>query len=158
MALKLQTKTKVAEVVKPKPKSKLEQIALKVEEVGSLQKNAAKIAEKIKALQVELEPYSTAVKQLEELANEYLNDKNPDEEFTLNGTHYRAVVGKKGNKREITDLEYIRKRVGPKVFMEIASVKLSDVDNYLTPDEKAKCVKTERTKRNIKVEPKNVNV
>lgn len=130
-------------------------VAQLIDQIGDMSKAAQKTLDKIKKLQLELEPLEKAKAELEAYVNEAFEDSDADTEYYLQGTRYRAKVGKKGTKREIIDMEGIKKIMGVKTFMKVATVKLGDVDKYLNPEEKKKVLDVQRTKRNVSVEEKN---
>lgn len=132
-------------------------VAQLIDTIGDLTKASEKVLDKIAKLKLELEPLEKAQGELAAYVQEAFEDSDADTEFYLQGTRYRAKVGKKGTKREITDMEGIKKIMGVKTFMKLATVKLGDVDKYLNPDEKKKVLNVERTTRNVAVEEKNPN-
>lgn len=154
MALKL--KKKPVETGKGK-NLEADPVAQLIDRIGDLSAASQKTLDKIAKLKLELEPLEKAQAELAAYVNEAFEDSPADNEYFLQGTRYRAKVGKKGTKREITDMEGIKKIMGVKTFMKVATVKLGDVDKYLNPDEKEKVLKVERTTRNVAVEQKNPN-
>ena len=69
----------------------------------------------------------------------------------LNGTIFRAEAGKKGNSRSIKDMALVKKFMGAETFMKVATVKLGDIDKYLTGDQRELAIETARTSRTVKV-------
>jgi len=47
-----------------------------------------------------------------------------------------VTVGAKATSRSVKDMHRIRDLLGEEVFMELVSIKLSDVDDYLTPEQR----------------------
>jgi len=67
-----------------------------------------------------------------------------DEEREVKGITHMAKIGMKAIKREITDLTIVRKFMGDEAFFKVAKLNLKDADDYLNPEQKAKCIKSDR--------------
>ncbi len=79
---------------------------------------------------------------------------SPEQSVELPGESYVATVGKKANKRSITDVRAIAKFMG-RDFFKIVSVALKDVDDYLNPEQREQCISSDRTgTRSVKVKVK----
>jgi hypothetical protein len=139
----------------------LSEHAAKIDEMGKLQLDLEKaeaaleakakkelekvtdLAAKLKKLKAELDPL------LQAEADEY-----PDQTHTLKGTKFQADLGKKGTERQVADINLIHDILEEQekgLFFKLASVKLGDLDQYLTPQEKEATIDTNRTKRTIKI-------
>lgn len=79
-----------------------------------------------------------------ELMGRLATEMEPADEAELAGTHWILDISAcSKNPRKITDVMAISKFLGVETFAKIASVKLSDVDKYLNPEQIAKVVDTE---------------
>ena len=58
----------------------------------------------------------------------------------VEGTVGKVEIGAGSCKREVTDAKYVQGVVGDEAFYAGITVPLAFVDQYLSPDEKAKCV------------------
>lgn len=135
--------------------------AAKVDKLAKLQSDIAKLETAIAAKNaVELKKL-TALKAdqaellntlTEELNTEY-EDKDDDTKFVVKGAKSgRAVeVGKKGTSRTITDMKTVHDVMDTGVFWKTVKMNLKDLDDYLTPEEREEVIKTERTKRPVKL-------
>ena len=121
-----------------------------IDEIGALQADALKIDEQIKALQKKQKPFKDKLKSLCELLHE-IDEHDADEKFTELGQAYRAEFGKKGTSRSITKIEKVRELMGDETFFKVCSVTLKAIDDYLTPEEKAQVLETERTLRGVEI-------
>ncbi|CAA2141447.1 hypothetical protein [Hyphomicrobium sp. ghe19] len=145
----------VALVLKKKPafepvqavKSPLE---LQLDLVGSQMAEAIKINKQIKDLQAKLKPYKDEADKLQKMVDEL--EMGDDATDIIKGDRFRAEIGAKGQSRSITDLPKVRKFLGDKLFMELATVTLKNIDDYLTPPQREEVLKVERTKRSLKIE------
>lgn len=63
---------------------------------------------------------------------------------------YALEAGARGTSRAIKNLALIKKFLGDATFMELASVKLGDLDKYLNPQQLAMVLETSRGARAIK--------
>ena len=131
--------------------------AKEIDAAGLVQDKIAKIkAAKKKAnaaYDAELKLLGETVDELTPLIESYqsLTNDNPDEPIEFYGTQYRLECGPKGKSRELTDLKGFADKIGMDAFWQIAKVNLGDVDKYLSQNEQAEFVKTERTSRGIKL-------
>jgi hypothetical protein len=132
------------------PAVQLSAIAQEIDEFGRLSEEAQPILEQIEALQKKLKPLADAKKKLE-AAIEALEADDDVEGQVEQGAYFEATVGKRGTKRSIKDLEKVKAFLGTETFMAIASVKLTDIDAYLTPPQKEQCLATARTAHAVKV-------
>ncbi len=138
---------------KTKDKGEAAQMAALVDELGGLEADLVTLnAEPVFAKSREMAARIDALKfDLRSRADATLAD---DQTVVLPGDSYVATIGKKANKREITDIRGIAKFMG-KDFFKIVSVALKDVDDYLNPEQREQCIKSERTgSRSIKVKSK----
>jgi len=119
-----------------------------VDQVGALTEEAAPILEQIAALQQKLVPLSEKRAELQKVMDEMGAD---DEPLRLNGAIFRAEAGKRGTSRSIKALDLVKKFMGVETFMKVATVKLGDVDKYLTGPQREQVIETSRTGRTVKV-------
>jgi hypothetical protein len=119
-----------------------------VDQVGALTEEAAPILEQIAALQAKLQPLAEKKAELQKVMDELPGD---DEAHRLNGAIFRADAGKKGNSRSISDMALVRKMLGAETFMDVATVKLGDLDKYLNGQQLEQVTTTSRTRRTVKV-------
>jgi hypothetical protein len=151
--LKFKTKPKVSD-------DQIEQLAIAAKEVdvspwaelvdhvGALQEEAAPIIAQIAELQEKLKPLAEKKAELQKIMDELPGDDAPQR---LNGTIFRADAGKKGSSRSIKDMALVKKFMGAETFMKVATVKLGDIDKYLTGDQREQVTETSRTSRTVKV-------
>jgi hypothetical protein len=171
-------KTATEQVIAQKPVEVLCDFADDIDEVGKLRDELSKAQARIseitgemlgllpedtrnKLLKLQKQSGELATKlsvketELADLLNTYHEDDDADADFKDLGKKHVAVVGKKGNQRKIIDLAKIKKFLDKQkkgLFMELAAVKLGDADKYLTPQEKAATIATDRTKRPVVIE------
>jgi len=148
-------------VVKDRPKTKQKteglspaaQMASLVDELGALAGDLEILqAEPVFAKAREMSARVEELKgDLRTRADDILAD---DQEVELPGESYVAKIGKKANKRTITDIRAIAKFMGAN-FFKIVSVALKDVDDYLNPEQREACISKARTgARSVKVKVK----
>jgi hypothetical protein len=90
--------------------------------------------------------YSKRAEEIKRALRDEAEDKAaPDEVVSFEGTTGVLEFSEKPVERQILDLAAVKKAMGPKVFMEVAKVTLGDVDKYLTPEEVAALVASDRT-------------
>ena len=119
-----------------------------VDQVGALMEEASPIIAEIAALQEKLKPLAEKKAELQKIMDDLPGD---DATHRLNGTIFRADAGKKGNSRSIKDMALVKKFMGQDTFMKVATVKLGDIDKYLTGDQREQVTETSRTSRTVKV-------
>lgn len=127
----------------------LSDFATAIDKVGRLAAEAEPIQKQIKELQAKLKPLSEAEKELQVLIDDL--EVGDDATGSEIGAEFVAEYKARGSSRSISDLSKVREYLGEETFMELASLKLGDVDAYLTPPQKEQCIVTERTKRGFKV-------
>lgn len=127
----------------------LQEIVELIDKVGPLQEQAEEIAKRIKTENERLKPYKAALKELQEKIDAL--ELDPDQPMEQLANVFRLEAGAMGNSREIKDMEKVKKFLGPKLFMQLASVKLGDLDKYLTPPQLEEVLETNRTSRSVKV-------
>lgn len=142
MAIKFESKEKQ---VQKKSVKKQNVVAEQVEALVKLKKEA----DKAKAVIAE---YDGARKALMELIPEDASDFEP---VIFEGETHNAVFSARAAKRSVADLQKLHSILGNKVFYEIASVPLTEVDKYLSEEEKEQVLMTAHTgPRVIKIEEK----
>ncbi len=128
----------------------LSELAAEIDLFGQLAEEAQPILAEITALQLKLKPMADAKKALEAKIDA-LDVDDDCEGHVEKGAIFEATVGKRGKSREIKDLAKVKKLIGVELFMKLATVKLGDIDNYLTPPQKAEVLKESRTAHSVKV-------
>lgn len=123
-----------------------------IERVGELAPEAEKIMAKIKKLDVELKPYKAALKELVTAISALPHD--PDLVGSEISPNFVAEFGKASNKRDIKDLAKAREFLGDELFMTLASVKLGDLDAYLTPPQLKEVLEESHGDRKVTVKPR----
>jgi hypothetical protein len=116
---------------------------------------AMKVTAQIKALQAKLEPFVAAQKALVDAANAELEamEADPDVEPVLKSKTNELIMTKKENSRSVTDISAVHKYLEKSkkgLFMELAQIKLGDLDKYLNPDQLKECLTNERKARKLK--------
>ena len=88
-----------------------------------------------------------AKKDLETIFKKYLEEKklDQDEEYMFFGYHHTVKVGMIPKKREITDLNLVRKFLGADAFMKLATVPMKHIDSYLSKEQQEACIEKKRT-------------
>lgn len=75
--------------------------------------------------------------------------------LTLHGDKHEVVVGPKGNKTECINIALAAEHLGFDLFVKLAKLSITDLKNYLTPDQFAEVTKMKPvTKRRVKIEQK----
>lgn len=87
-----------------------------------------------------------AKKDLETLLKKYFEEKEltPEEDYIFVGELFQCDLGQVGMKRTIKDIRQIREFLGDDPFMNLATVKLSDIDKYLSTAQKAQTLDSKR--------------
>jgi hypothetical protein len=144
-------------LLKKKPVDKTEEqkellsaFAGTIDEVGKLQEEAAPVLSQIKALQAKLAPLAVAFAKLQALADALAIGDDPEYHAEI-GANFIAEVGAKGKSRSIKDKIKLVELMGEEMFLQLATVKLGDIDKYLTQPQRDEVLKTERTQRSVKV-------
>lgn len=148
MAIVLTKKKPVVEET-PALSPELAEIVELIDRVGPLQEEAAEIAARIKKENERLKPYKDTMKELQEKVDAL--ELDPDQPLEQLAKVFRMEAGAQGNSREIKDIEKIKKFLGNKTFMELATIKLGDLDKYLTPPQLEEVLETKRSSRTIKI-------
>ena len=79
---------------------------------------------------------------------------SPEEILTVKGEQFQASIGMKALVRKVSDLVKVKELLGEKVFMELALVRLGDLDKYLNPEQLNQCLSSDRSgKRRVKINP-----
>lgn len=130
----------------------LSPLAQQIDLVGAMQKDAEKITAQIKKLQEQLKPFKKQVELLQSMIDEL--DLDDDAKVEKAGQNFIAEIGPRGNSRSITNMAAIREFLGDDLFMQLATITLKNVDDYLTPPQKEQVLKTDRTSRSVKIVPK----
>jgi hypothetical protein len=128
----------------------LSEIAEEIDAFGLLAEEAQPIIDQIAKLQLKLKPMADAKKLLEAKIDKMPIPDDCDGHVEK-GVMYEAAIGKRGSSRSIKDMEEVKTALGESLFMSLATVKLGDIDAYLTPEEKAVVLEVTRTAHSVKV-------
>jgi len=123
------------------------ELAMLVDQIGELEAEAVLINARIKQEQAKLENYKKTLAKLQEFADT-LEDVP---EQGLCGTRYRVLIGDYGKRREIADMGKLKSILGEKLFMELATIPLGKIDDYLTPVQKSEVLLERETHRKLKI-------
>lgn len=145
---KPETEAKVAEIAENAKLVLLSAHAELIDEVGALTEEAAPILAEIGKLQALLVPLSEKKAELQKIMDALGGDEDALKET---GGLFYVEAGKRGKSREITDMALVKKLMGTETFMKVATVKLGDIDKYLTLPEREQVTKTNRTSRTLKI-------
>jgi hypothetical protein len=75
----------------------------------------------------------------------------PNERRSLQGNRYNAEFSEMPECRVVSDLHKVREMLGDEVFMQLASISLKALDDYLTPEQRKQVlVSTREGKRRVK--------
>lgn len=126
-----------------------------IDALGDLSLDATKAVEKIKALEVELRPYSEKLKAINDRINADQSHLSQDE-YVEAGAKYQVRVGRRAQLRNITNMAMVEKKLGKELFRKVLKITLTDLDKYVTADEQKRLGMTETVDgdRKIKIEPK----
>lgn len=127
----------------------LTKLQQQIDRVGQLQDDAAEIQARIKADTERLKPLKEETIKLNQMVAEIESD--PDLKLEDFGALFRLEAGAVGSSRSIKDLATVRKLLGDDLFMKLASVKLGDLDKYMTPPQLDQVLATDRTLRTVKI-------
>jgi hypothetical protein len=110
----------------------------------SWQAEAGSLADQMGALVEQMKPMEALQKKYDALKKKLLamveTNLEASEDFIAEGTEFMQPVKAANDKREISDMDMVKKLMGEVTFMQVAKVTLTDIDAYLTPEEKEKCV------------------
>jgi hypothetical protein len=148
----------VAVVLKKKPAVALEPtiqavktpLQLQIDLVGSQMLEAAKITKQIKELEAKLKPFKAEQDKLQKMVDEL--DMGDDASDTIVSDRYRVEIGPRGQSRKIKDLAKAKEMLGDELFMQLATVTLKNLDDYLTPPQREEVIEITRSKRSMKIE------
>jgi hypothetical protein len=148
-----------------KRKAKAEQaakaaLAEQVDEYGILQvdleKVEAQIQSRTKALQQKANGIGDQMAELRRDIMESVESWADTEDGAILGAVYEARIGAKALKRKLVDIEKLVECLGQENFLKIAKVNLKDVDDYLTPGQRADCIDSANSgPRSFKVKARN---
>lgn len=105
------------------------------------------IVDTLAGLSADIKELESQKSDLDTLLKKYVETKELDNDMDciILGEDFQVEVGIAGSKREIVDLAKVRKILGDKAFMGIASVKLKDIDQYLSEEQQNQVINTTRT-------------
>lgn len=123
-------------------------IGQQVDMAGETLKEIEATKKKIKDLTQRLKTLNAEHAKLQVLVDELaIGD---DDATVVAGAKYQVEIGPRGISRSIQDLEKAREFLGDELFMQLATITLKNLDDYLTPPQKEIVIKTDRTNRSIK--------
>jgi len=125
------------------------ELSLLIDQIGELEAEAVLINARIKKEQAKLETYKKTLAKLQAFVDALEDEKVPEQ--GLCGTRYRVLVGDYGKKREIADISKLKSMLGDELFMQLATVPLGKVDDYLTPVQKQEILTERKTSRKLKI-------
>lgn len=76
---------------------------------------------------------------------------DPNQTYVEKGQRYQMTAGPCAAARVVTDIQAARKFLGDELFMQLATLKLSDLDKYLVPHQLAQVVSSQPGTRPVKV-------
>lgn len=107
---------------------------------------AASLEQEIKAMKAKLKPKEDQfAKMKEQILSIYSEDLAKADGTMVEAKEFGAEIGAASIKREVTNKAELLEVLGMERFMQLANFKLTDIDSYLTPEEKAKVLTEERT-------------
>lgn len=97
-------------------------------------------------INVEYKRLGDAKKDLETLLKAYFEEKEltAEEDYIFVGGLFQCDLGQMGMKRTIKDIRLVKKVLGDEPFMNLATVKLSDLDKYLSTAELKQVLNSKR--------------
>lgn len=115
-----------------------------IEKIRRTIDSLAEIGAEIKELTSQKEDLNTLLKK-------YITSKDlgDDTDALILGEAYEVEVGVAGSKREISDMPKIKKILGDKAFMGLVTIKMKDVDQYLSAEQQEEVLTTERTQTRV---------
>ena len=144
------------QIVKRKPKTmSKEDIAslVSVEVVDTFAKRKLKYDAKVKKMAPLKKEVDTLEKEILGIVDGVVHGSAS---ITLQGTQNEVVLGPKGKKSKVTDIELVAdmlNAVEEGLFMKLAAVSAADLNAYLTPEQVAMVTRiTYANKRRVKVE------
>lgn len=140
-------------ITKAKPK------APKTKSVGkTVQSHEAELADIIiqtnAALEAAKQPRKEQNAAKKELLEIVEKQAGPDDVVTIEGKLGIVKFGQASNKRVLIDAKAVHKMLGDETFYALASVSLTDLDKYLTEEQRKQVLDTERGSRGMDVLPK----
>lgn len=145
--------TIVNKQAKVKDVSKLDVTEIVLPEiVDAFGEQAVKLAKKKEKIAPLEKSVSASEKEILKAVDEVI-DESVD--ITLLGEDYDLVIGPKGQRTEVTNTLRAAELLGEDLFLKLATVSITNLKKYLTPEQVAEVTKTEyKTKRRVKVEVK----
>ena len=137
-------------VVESQPQSELSEIAMLADEIGEARPAFEKLQTKIAELSGQGKPYLEKLAKLAGLIDKL--ELEDDGTTVEKGEGFQAEISKRGSQRLITSMEMVKTLMGQELFMKLATVRLKDIDDYLTAPQREQVIKTDRTKRTVKIE------
>jgi len=124
-----------------------------IDDVGQHLETAVKAEKAIKAAKEKLKPYEAALKKLQAAINAHCEETGRDSDVVGQevSAAFVAEYGKAPRSRSVTDMAMLRELLGDAVFMQLVRVKLSDIDDYLTPPQRKQVIQEGRGLRPVVV-------
>lgn len=140
-------KAKVTNVTK-----ELSQDIVSPEVVDEFAEDALRLAKKME----KLAPLKKSVEGQEKAILATVDDVvDPTVGLTLYGDKHDVVLGKKGDQTDVVNVAKAAEFLGFDVFVQLAKLSVTDLKQYLTPDQFAEVTKkTAKRKRRVKIEVK----
>jgi hypothetical protein len=131
-------------------------IAEQIDKVAVLHDQAQKDLARIKELEARVKPYKDELKKLSSLITAHADAEKIDRsvEVTHFGETAGAKAGKKVMTRSVKSQEQAMKLLTKQVYFAKASVPLTVIDQYLTPDQKAELIDINYGDRTVTIIPK----
>jgi hypothetical protein len=141
------------QIVKPKVKEVSKYDASQIVLPETVDEYAEKKAKLVKKLE-KIAPLTKEVAALEKGINGAVDEViDPSVGLDLVGIDFELKLGPKGSRVSLSDAEGLLDMIGQELFLKLASVKVTDLKAYLTPDQLAKVTKSEYAiKRRMKIE------
>lgn len=102
------------------------------------------IVEEMSLLQIQLDTFKLISAKYDTLKKTLLDsiplDATEFEPYTFTGTAHKVVFSARAKKREVTDMEAAKEALGVELFMKIAKIGLTELDKYLSQEEKDKFI------------------
>lgn len=130
----------MAVVLKTKPKA-VAQPKFATVASDELLSDMADLIDQLGAMEAEVEEAKKLIKQwdakVKKLREAYNAVGDAEDVLIERGAMFEAELGPRSKSRSVSDIQRVYELMGHDTFLKLASVKLTDIDKYLTPDESA---------------------
>lgn len=107
------------------------------------------VVEEMATLSIQLDAFKVLEAKYNSLKKALLEqipeDATEFEPYTFAGINHKVVFSACSKKREITDMEKAKAALGAELFMKIAKIGLTDLDKYLSVEEKEQFIVESQT-------------